>query len=178
MQDSRANTLSVIGSTMRSDGSARLFKVDVPRIDCFFSGTGDMFAALTVARLREEVFASSNSATTPPLHQTASWVSPDNVVATQLPIAKATEKVLASMHAILLKTMLARNEELAKYPVDADGNQEENAVFAKMPEAERKAAVEKRAHLRQAKAAEIRLVRNVELLRNPVVEYFAEEWCE
>jgi pyridoxal/pyridoxine/pyridoxamine kinase len=32
-------------------------RVDVPALDCFFSGTGDMFAALTVARLSEAVSA-------------------------------------------------------------------------------------------------------------------------
>ena len=45
--------MTVVGSSRRRDGSARLFKVEVPVLDCYFSGTGDMFAALMVARLRE-----------------------------------------------------------------------------------------------------------------------------
>ena len=167
-QDAQRNILSVVGSTMRSDRSARLFKIDVPQLDCFFSGTGDMFAALTVARLREAVFY--DTSTTPPLRETESWISPDNVTATQLPLAKATEKVLSSMQSILEKTMIARNEELAKY--DA----EEDADLASLPDSERKSALEKRAHLRQTKAAEVRLVRNVDLLKHPVIKINAEEW--
>ncbi|WEW58761.1 Putative pyridoxal kinase [Emydomyces testavorans] len=170
-QDYPPNTLMVIGSTMRSDGSARLFKVDVPRLDCYFCGTGDMFAALMVGRLREAVFAAEP--TTPPLHETPSWVSPDHISATHLPLAKATERILASMNAILERTMAARTEELDKYRKENEGD----PSVAHLSEAERKAAAEKRAHLRQTKAAEVRLVRNVNLLVNPEIRYFAEEWC-
>lgn len=67
--------------------------------------------------------------------------------------------------------MLARNEELARHAV------EEEAEFAGLPDAERKSALEKRAHLRQTKAAEVRLIRNVDLLKHPVVEFKAEEWA-
>ncbi|EFW15272.1 pyridoxine kinase [Coccidioides posadasii str. Silveira] len=168
--DTRLNTLVVVGSTMKTDGSARLFKVDVPLMDCFFSGTGDMFAALMVARLREAVFAAEPMS--PPLHELRSWVSPDHVPATQLPLAKATEKVLASMNAILEKTMIARSEELERY-----SETEEDTTFAELPEAERKTALAKRERLRRTKAAEIRLVRNVDLLKHPEIKYFAEEWC-
>ncbi|EEP81859.1 conserved hypothetical protein [Uncinocarpus reesii 1704] len=171
-QDHRTNALMIVGSTMRSDGSARLFKIDVPFLDCFFSGTGDMFAALTVARLREAVFAAEP--TSPPLRETRAWVSPDHVLATDLPLAKATEIVLASMNAVLERTMLARSAELAKY-VKQD---EQDPELAGMPDVERKAAVEKRAYLRRTKAAEIRLVRNVDLLKSPVIKYFAQEWSQ
>ncbi|EZF29807.1 pyridoxal kinase [Trichophyton interdigitale MR816] len=168
-QDARPdNTLAVFGSTMRSDRSARLFKVEVPRLDCFFSGTGDMFGALMVGRLREAVFNDS-----PALRETASWISPDNVATTDLPLAKATEKVLASMHTVLEKTMIARNEELARYQNEDERNDVE---FAHLPEEERKAALEKRARLRASKAAEVRLVRNVEHVRHPVVKFKVREW--
>ncbi|KAL1956857.1 hypothetical protein VTO42DRAFT_6705 [Malbranchea cinnamomea] len=172
-QDSRSNTLAVVGSTMRSDGSPRLFRIDVPQLDCFFSGTGDMFAALTVARLREAIYVadSANTSATPRLHETPSWVSPDDVPPTELPLAKAAEMVLASMHCVLEKTLIARNEELAKYK-----NEDTSMAFQDLPEADQKAALEKRAHLRQTKAAEIRLVRNVNLLKNPTVRFRAEEF--
>ncbi|KAK2798437.1 putative pyridoxal kinase [Onygenales sp. PD_10] len=176
----RSDNLTIIGSSARSDGSPRLFKIEVPRIDCFFSGTGDMFAALTVARLREAVYAAdpdptatAAAAPTTLLRNTPSWLSPDTVPATQLPLAQATEKVLASMHGILEKTMLERNAELARYPADDEENDEE---FAGLDEAERKVAVEKRAYLRATKAAEVRLVRNVGLLKVPNVVFRAEEW--
>ncbi|KAK2747496.1 putative pyridoxal kinase [Myotisia sp. PD_48] len=171
-QESRTSTLAVLGSTMTSDCSARLFKIEVPRLDCFFSGTGDMFAALTVARLREAVFA-SDASISPALHERASWISPDDVPATSLPLAKATEKVLASMHSVLEKTMMARNDELARH---ANRSDEHDAEFAGLSDADRKLAVEKKAYLLQTKAAEIRLVRNVDLLKNPVVVFKAEEW--
>ncbi|KAI1911314.1 putative pyridoxal kinase [Ophidiomyces ophidiicola] len=167
------NTLVIIGSTVRSDGSPRLFKVDVPCLDCFFSGTGDMFAALMVARLREAVFADDAGAdaaapnTSPPLRETPSWVSPDRVAPADLPLAKATEKVLASMNAVLERTMAARARELAGH-VDGDEGVTET-------ERERERAAEKRARLRRTKAAEVRLVRNVDLLKNPKVKFFAQE---
>ncbi|OJD12327.1 pyridoxal kinase [Emergomyces pasteurianus Ep9510] len=217
------DTLTIIGSTARSDGSPRLFKVEVPRLDCFFSGTGDMFAALTVARLREAVFAAdadveadakagsdtnTSSSTTdnttthrrssnleqpePPqlrpistpssytlLRNTPSWQSPDFVPANKLPLAQSTAKVLASMHCILEKTMEARSAELARYPSEDDETTRvEDAVeFVTLSEAERRAARIKKQYLRETKAAEIRLVRNVGLLKNPQgVEFVPEEW--
>ncbi|PGH16061.1 pyridoxal kinase [Helicocarpus griseus UAMH5409] len=181
---SRPDTLTIIGSTARSDGSPRLFKVEVPRLDCFFSGTGDMFAALTVARLREAVFAAdtatdnpSSSSSSTPLRTTPSWQSPDHVRAHDLPLARSTVKVLASMHRVLEKTMVDRSAELARYPPVSE---EDDKEFAGLSGAERRAAVEKRAYLRATKAAEIRLVRNVGLLQRPEegdgVEFVAEEW--
>src|SRR5438477_8923301 len=74
-------SFSVIGSTMTSTGEARIFQVEVPKIDCYFSGTGDMFAALILVRLREAV------SKTPGLANTAAWLSPDDVEATDLPLA-------------------------------------------------------------------------------------------
>ncbi|KAL4866844.1 hypothetical protein BDV12DRAFT_172358 [Aspergillus spectabilis] len=156
---STQNLLTVIGSTVLSTGKPRLFRIDVPAIDCFFSGTGDMFAALTVARLREAVFADPNSN----LRNTRSWVSGDDVSPTELPLAKATEKVLASMHNVLEKTIEARDAELAANAssVGSQGTEEE---------------LKKREHLRLTKAAEVRLVRNARYLRQPTVGFKAEEW--
>ncbi|KAL4956700.1 Ribokinase-like protein [Aspergillus filifer] len=157
---STQNLLTIIGSTTLSNGQPRLFRIDVPAIDCFFSGTGDMFAALTVARLREAVFDDSN----PNLRNTKSWVSPDEVRPTDLPLAKATEKVLASMHNVLERTIEARDRELAATaakPETVTGTKED---------------IQKKEHLRRTKAAEIRLVRNVKFLREPTVGFKAREW--
>ncbi|KAH0547618.1 hypothetical protein GP486_008418 [Trichoglossum hirsutum] len=144
-------SLVVVGSTARSDYSPRLFRIDVPAIDCFFSGTGDMFAALTVVRFREAIAAGG-------LCNTQSWVSGDEVDAVRLPLAKATEKVLASMHAVLVKTKEARDKQLALIE-DLSG----------VKGSER----EKVLHLRRTKAAEVQLVRNMRDLREPNVKYFA-----
>lgn len=141
-----------MGSTARTDGSPRLFRIDVPAIDCFFSGTGDMFAALTVVRLCEAV-------TDADLGSRTSWLSPDDVHATDLPLAKAAEKVLASMQAVLQKTKQARDEALAAAETSSPGNSEEN---------------EKDLYLLKTKAAEVRLVRNVLDLTRPSVQYRAE----
>ncbi|KAL4907526.1 hypothetical protein BDW74DRAFT_125586 [Aspergillus multicolor] len=157
--DSTQNLLTIIGSTTLSTGKPRLFRIDVPAIDCFFSGTGDMFAALTVARLREAVFADSDKN----LRNTKSWVSADDVEPTDLPLAKATERVLASMHNVLERTIEARDAELAATAAaaaGAEGSEEEL----------------KKDHLRRTKAAEIRLVRHVRFLREPTVEFKAKEW--
>jgi len=101
-----------------------------------------MFSALTTVRLREaaEVFS-------PPLLGTKSWMPPDEVSATDLPLAKATEKVLASMHAVLEKTAEARAKELG----DTEGDDED----------------EHRTHLKRTRASEIRVVSCADLLRNP-----------
>ncbi|KAF2739113.1 Ribokinase-like protein [Polyplosphaeria fusca] len=92
--------LTIIGSTATSDYKPRLFRIDTPQLPLFFSGTGDMFAALVIPRLIEAVHSSS----TPDLASKASWRSPDEVPAQDLPLAKACQKVLASMQSILGQT--------------------------------------------------------------------------
>ena len=146
--------MSVIGSTARADYSPRIFKIDVPAIDCFFSGTGDMFAALTVVRLREAVTEAN-------LSGTKSWVSPDDVKATDLPLATAAEKVLGSMHAILVKTKEASDLEL-------------EGMSGPLGAMEREKDSEKRLGLRRTKAAEVRVVRCLKDLRSPCTDWKAE----
>ncbi|CAL3964221.1 unnamed protein product [Diplocarpon coronariae] len=147
--------LSVVGSTIASDASPRIFGTRIPAIDCFFSGTGDLLAALMLVRFREAVKE------TPGLLETAAWVSGDEVEPTRLPLAKATEKVLASMHELLTRTKLNRDRELERYqrrvgPRDSADD-------------------EKRLRLVTSKAAEVRLVRNLDCIRFPDVKFTAEE---
>jgi pyridoxine kinase len=145
--------MAVIGSTARSDYSPRLWRIDIPIYPVFFSGTGDMFAALTVARLREAVSAAG-------LQYTARWQSPDDVPATELPLAKAAEKVIASMQAVLEETYA--HYESALPAIDA---LQERAGRGTGEEAIRKA--EQQTHLRKTKAAEVRVVKNVASLIDP-----------
>lgn len=119
-----------------------------------------MFAALMVARLREAVAAAGDG-----LQSTASWVSPDSVSATTLPLAQATLKVLSSMHSVLERTMEARNAELAKMALET--SQSEGLSVEEQ---------QKQDYLRRTKAAEVRLVRNVQFLRDPLVQFEAQEW--
>ncbi|PSS27879.1 hypothetical protein M430DRAFT_32449 [Amorphotheca resinae ATCC 22711] len=144
--------LSIVGSTCTSAATPRIFGVSVPAIDCFFSGTGDMFAALLLVRFREAV------SETPGLMDKEAWVSGDEVEATELPLARATEKVLASMHEVLTRTKVQRDEEIARYHATIEGGKEKD---------------EKRLHLLVSKASEVRLVRNVDCLKNPVVQFKA-----
>lgn len=111
-----------------------------------------MFAALIVVRLREAVSDQG-------LFSVKSWQSPDEVGALDLPLAKATEKVLGSMHTILQKTKMARDVELGKMSGPQGALEKES---------------EKRLHLRKTKAAEVRLVRNLEDLRNPAIQHRAQ----
>ena len=152
--DTASPTISIIGSTARLDNSPRLFKIDVPAIDCYFSGTGDMFAALTIVRLREAV-AEQN------LAQAKSWASPDIIKAADLPLAKAVEKVLGSMQTVLEKTKKARDESL-------------ESMSGPLGALEKEKGSEKRVHLRETKAAEVRLVRNLTDLREPKPLFLAE----
>lgn len=142
--DPSSSKLCVIGSSARSDGSPRIFTIDEPIIDCFFNGTGDMFAALTVVRLREAVTTSA----TPGLSSVKSWMSPDDVRATDLPLARAAEKVVASMQAVLRKTKAARDEDLSRFS-DVD------------------VGTAPQLHLRRTKAAEVRVVQYADDLRSP-----------
>ncbi|KAF2096601.1 pyridoxine kinase [Rhizodiscina lignyota] len=150
-------TMTCIGSSATSSFHPRLFRIDIPAIPVFFSGTGDMFAALTVARLRAEA-ASAH------VDNNSGWTSPDDVASTDLPLAKAVEKVLASMQAVLVKTYEAMQEELKGL---------ENAVQGLGKGEEDREAVEKRRRLLRTKAAEVRVVRNVGLLKKA-----PEEWSE
>lgn len=148
-----SSTISIIGSTARSDFSTRIFQIEVPNIDCYFSGTGDMFAALTLVRLKE-------AATQAGLVETRSWVSPDNVEATQLPLAQAAEKVLGSMQAVLERTKEARDQELKK-------------LGGPLGVMEKERDSEKRLGLRRAKAAEVRVVRCLRELKDPDAKWKA-----
>lgn len=145
-----APALSVVGSSRTSRGEPRAFRIDVVDIDCYFSGTGDMFAALLVARLREAVAHVSG------LARCKSWLSDDNVPPTELPLCRAVCKVLASMARILEATKAARDLQLKTFnepgaaPADAESDLKR--------------------HRAATKAAEIRLVRHSRWLLDPGVD--------
>ncbi|WYZ34820.1 hypothetical protein EsH8_I_001096 [Colletotrichum jinshuiense] len=144
--------LSVVGSSMSpTTGEPRLFKIVFPAIDAYFSGTGDMFAALMTVRMREAVIAAEGG-----LKDTKSWLSGDGVDALELPLAKAAEMVLASMHEVLTQTARGM-EAIVKAAGEAETEEERT-----------------RLHLLKSKSAELKLVRNLASLRDPVVEFRAK----
>lgn len=145
-------TLTVVGSTMTSDRRPRAFKIRFPALDAYFSGTGDMFAALMVVRMRQAVHESATAG----LGDTASWLSPDGVDALDLPLARAAESVLGSMHEVLDATCASMRAEVerAEAEVGADDAQ--------------------RMHLARSKASELRLVRHLGSLRQPKVQFKAQ----
>ncbi|KAI0154820.1 Ribokinase-like protein [Xylariaceae sp. FL1272] len=154
-------TMSVVGSSRTSEGRARLFTIQFPVFKAYFSGTGDMFAALMVVRMREAVCDDVEFGT----RERESWLSPDQVEATDLPLARAAEKVLASMHEVLLRTcegMEGQLQEGVKRLASRRGV-EESAV---RDDAEAM-------HLLKSQAAELKLSRNLACLRGPSVEYRA-----
>ncbi|KAK6440789.1 putative pyridoxal kinase [Oleoguttula sp. CCFEE 5521] len=139
--------LSVVGSTATSDMKPRLFRITVTALPIFFSGTGDMFASLMSGRLRQ-------AAASADLLTTKSWQSPDDVLPHDLPLAKAAEKVLASMHAVLKDTAKHYDTVIEEWTEShADGKSGDD-------EAEER-------HLRFTRAAEVRVVRNAGALREP-----------
>jgi pyridoxine kinase len=119
-----------------------------------------MFAALTVPRLIEAVQS------TPELSSKPSWRSPDDVLAEELPLATAVQKVLASMQAILGKTTEVCQEKMKLY----------DARVAKEGRGEGDEADEerqKKRHLALMNASEVKVVRYVkELLDPPDLERF------
>ncbi|KAK0729234.1 Ribokinase-like protein [Apiosordaria backusii] len=141
-------TLSVIGSSMTSFRKPRPFRISFPAIDCYFSGTGDMFAALMVVRMREAVCIAS-ATTEPGLERKKSWLSGDGVEAVELPLARAAEKVLGK-------------EGGEGRMGNGDGNGEGVGVVDK-----------KRMQVLKSKAAELKLVRYLDSLREPKVVFRA-----
>ncbi|SMR51303.1 unnamed protein product [Zymoseptoria tritici ST99CH_1E4] len=145
-------TLWVIGSSATKEGKARMFRIQVPALPVFFSGTGDMFAALLTARLRE---AASQAG----VLGEKSWRSPDEVRAEELPLAKAMEKVLASMQAVLKDTARHYNEVLRSLEEGEPLNEGKGEEASKEEDVSR--------HLKLTRAAEVRVVRNARALREP-----------
>lgn len=156
VQEQDVETLTIIGSTATSDHKARLFRIDTPQLPLFFSGTGDMFAALTIPRLIEAVRAGSTPDSD--LHATPSWRSPDAVPATELPLAKACQKVLASMQAVLTKTADACRDKMEVFEMRM------GKVGAGLGG---DAEMEKRRHLALTQASEVQVVRHVGELLEP-----------
>jgi pyridoxine kinase len=156
-KDEAVENLTIIGSTATSDFKPRLFRIDTPALPLFFSGTGDMFAALTVPRLLEAV---SQAPAGQNLANTASWRSPDDVRAEDLPLARACQKVLASMQAVLAKTAEACKVKMDAYDakIERGGGGDES---------------EKKRHLTLMNASEVVVPRHVgDLLDPPDLERF------
>ncbi|KAL1633158.1 proliferating cell nuclear antigen [Neofusicoccum ribis] len=143
--------LTIIGSTATADHRPRLFRLDAPAYPLFFSGTGDMFAALAVPRLREACAAAGALAA-------PSWRSPDDVRAADLPLARAAERVLESMHTVLGKTAAACEAEMRALE-EEEGRGGAGGVVEGDVEAERERVLKR--HLRRMRASEVRVVRNV-----------------
>jgi len=92
------------GSTALKSFKARAFMIEAPVIDGPFVGTGDLFAALLLARLHPFV---------------GNIVPEDTIPSTELPLAKALEYVMASMQGVLLKTKAAMDKQMG---MDGDGS--------------------------------------------------------
>lgn len=168
--DHPVSSLSVVGSTMTSDFRSRAFKIVFPAIDCYFSGTGDMFAALMVVRMREAVYRESAAGSL--LMDTESWRSDDSVDALDLPLAKAAEKVLASMHEVLTKTAESMDHQRMKQVRSAAVTQVDGSSSS-TTSTEEVEATKTKLRLLQTKAAELKLVRHLDSLRFPKVEFRA-----
>ena len=176
-ENSSGNTdmLTVVGSTAKSDLTPRAFRIDVPAFPLFFSGTGDMFAALTLYRLRRQADATPTAATAADIGDGTfdlrndtgfychvidrpRWVSEDSITdPTQLPLAKAVEQVLASMHAVLKDT--------ANFAKHVAANRARRAASG--IEKQQQQMSEKECHLEDTKAAEVRVLGNIDNLKNP-----------
>lgn len=111
-----------------------------------------MFAALILVRLREAAQAAR-------LGAVRSWISPDEVDGVDLPLAKAAEKVMGSMHAVLVKTKRTRDRLLQQgFTTNGDTDNTHGG----------------RMRLREAKAVEVRVVQCLEELRSPKIMFRAE----
>ena len=152
--------LVVVGSSRMGDGRGRVWKVEVKEIKGFFSGTGDMFAALMVGRLREECEKSG-------VLGVRGWMPADEVKAEETPLAKAAVRVLSSMQMVLEKTAEARDREMEGWGGNKDGS-------VGGVEGDQSGDEETRRYLAETKASEVRVVRCWSDLVNPDDRYTAE----
>jgi len=107
-----------------------------------------MFAALTLARFREEAEKGA-------LEAAQSWRCEDAVGPLELPLCKAIGRVLGSMHLVLVQTQLARDRILGK---KVKGEEVE---------------VGSEEFVRLTKASELRLVQCQSELKDPEIGYEA-----
>jgi pyridoxine kinase len=85
------------------DEKARVFAIGFPTYDGYFTGTGDLFSALLVARLFEALEAESSSLTDRgALNSDGLGKEPYSA------LAQACVKVVATMKAVVLRTFLAQ----------------------------------------------------------------------
>ncbi|RKF60313.1 putative pyridoxal kinase C6F6.11c [Golovinomyces cichoracearum] len=157
-RDEESSFLYVAGSSMTSSKTPRIFIIKIPRIDCQFSGTGDMFGALILVRLREAVHKS------PGLENAPNWLSNDDVPSVELPLAKAAEKVAASIHEILCRSKARQDVETATYQKKIGSENE-------TPDGKTES---KRQRWTKAKAAEVQIVRNLQVLKEPAETFKAD----
>ena len=119
-----------------------------------------MFAALTIPRLIEAVQA------VPDLSSKPSWRSPDDVAPEDLPLAKACQKVLASMQSVLGKTTEECNKKMEAYD---KRTQKEGRGQGEEADDEKT----KKRHLALMNASEVKVPRYVaDLLDPPDLERF------
>lgn len=144
--DAVHGSLTVMGSTATTNDEPQAFKITVSRLPVFFSGTGDMFAGLLTARLREQAVIAG-------CLDRASWrQATPPTSACDLPLAKAVRQVLASMHVVLSRT--ARDvEQTVHRQATAGPGLDQTADTVE--------------HLSRTKAAEIRVVRHIDDIVSP-----------
>ena len=120
-----------------------------------------MFAALTVVRFREAVIEEG-------LGGRKGWMSADEVEGKELPLARAVEKVLGSMQGVLEKTMRTRDEGVKGLEGgEGEGGKEGSQGHGVDGVQSSGDGEGKKRHLAVTKAAEVRVVRNVEDLKRP-----------
>ena len=107
-----------------------------------------MFSALTLARFREQAELSG-------LLDTESWLSDDSVKVTALPLARALEQVLGSMHRVLERTRVVRDRKRAAMALEED---------------------KKMDNVRMMKVSELQLVKGQRDLLQPGNDYKALPW--
>jgi len=147
------DTLVCAGSSITTSGKPRAFSITAPMLEGPFVGTGDMFAALTVARIREQAIKAG-------VTSVSHWMSEDDVVATDLPLARTAELVLGSMHKVLARTGQARERKLAILRKSGALDHDEDV---------------KKNRVRYMKTAELQLVQSWKDIKKPgEVQFHAE----
>jgi pyridoxine kinase len=95
----------VCSSASSTDAKPRAFAIGFPTYDGYFTGTGDLFSALLVARLDE---ALNNNKSSSSFTTTTAATSSESSSSSLPPLARACLKVVATMKAVVLRTYLAQ----------------------------------------------------------------------
>jgi pyridoxine kinase len=191
--------MTLIGSSMEGDASGsrlRPWVIQFPEVQGYFSGVGDLFAALLVGRYKRPKEAQSVTTSAPPsrsdsplpnqqhpgigLRTNSSLL--DELHSAPTPLSRATELAIASVQAVLAQT----SEHIARAPPMPSQEEWEASLFTPasikdgqkdLGEEEREQRWKAQEKVENFRRRELKIVQSRDGIEEPVVKYRAR-WLE